>query len=105
MPMSRSHESRQLLTGRERDVSHPSTSALPAHWSCHFDGIPPYTFVVELVFRGLCLISIGSLDLQDLWIKINAEEAVFVAYKDRLISRVSVMTVAVGLYFSAPAPG
>ena len=76
----------------------PLTRPMPAHWQCRFGGNILISAVLELNFRLLCLASFGSRNLNELWSQLPAsakEAEKFVAYKDRIISRISVITVAV----------
>ncbi|KAH8101445.1 hypothetical protein BXZ70DRAFT_92867 [Cristinia sonorae] len=87
-------------------TSSPPLAEMPKHWRCEFDGWPPYAAAKELLFMALCVCSIGSRNLDEVWnIVHGAEEEPekFVAYKDRTGSRVSVLIVALGLLVSASA--
>ncbi|TCD71456.1 hypothetical protein EIP91_010162 [Steccherinum ochraceum] len=79
---------------------------MPDHWKCKFAYPRPIAIIMELGFTGLCLLSFGSSDLDELWsIMARAEQdkELFTAYKDRVSSRVSVITIVAGLILSTTA--
>ena len=76
----------------------PLHVAMPVHWKGHFDGKRSYTIILEFVFKTLCVLSFGSRNLDILWSKIGNAETdpnEFVAYKDRVIRKMSTVTVVV----------
>lgn len=101
--------SNDVMSHRPLNLSHPLPSPydnsdafipppMPDHWKCKFAYPRPIAILMELGFTGLCLLSFGSSDLDELWsIMSRAEQdkELFTAYKDRVSSRVSVITIVV----------
>ena len=70
---------------------------MPPHWKFSFEGSRPYATSLAFVFKLLCLLSFGSRNLDELWSKMGDGEDSdrFISYKDRLISKVSIVTIVV----------
>ena len=90
--------------------SGPNRRPMPEHWKATFKGPRIYATLLEFVFRSLCLMSFGSRNLDELWSTMGdavAEKGErtegserFITYKDRLISKVSIVTVVVSCFNS-----
>ncbi|KAH8101517.1 hypothetical protein BXZ70DRAFT_933682 [Cristinia sonorae] len=83
-----------------------SLPQMPQHWKCEFSMKPPFSSVMELIFKILCLLSFGSESLDELWSIMRVattEPEKFIGYKDRVVSRVGVLTVTAGLLLATTA--
>ena len=80
--------------GSPPQIRHP----MPPHWKSSFEGSRTYATSLEFSFKWLCLMSFGSRNLDELWSTMGEtgeDLDRFISYKDRLISKVSIVTVVV----------
>ena len=64
---------------------------MPSHWDFKSNSHP----VFNVIFKILCLISLGHPDLDEVWRICQTNDEIWMSNKDRLSSRVSAITVIV----------
>lgn len=74
-------------------------SRMPKHWRSNFNLRPKFLAkVARVLFKMLCLVSIGHTDLRFAWEVSDHDGELWEVNKDRLATRISAVTVIVSLF-------
>ena len=71
---------------------------MPDHWKVEFQVVFPLSTILKFAFMTLCTISLGHNDLEGMWDICLGHEEIWTESKDRVLNRISTITVVVSSY-------
>lgn len=76
---------------------------MPDHWKVEFQVVFPLSTILKFAFMTLCTISLGHNDLEGMWDICLGHEEIWTESKDRVLNRISTITVVAGLLLGSIA--